>query len=296
MRISARGVLGLAAAALVSACSSTEPASSARLVVRLADGPGQQVESATVLISSVYLVPGTDPSGAHIPVATFDPPREYELTALQNGVSALLGETTVDPGDYSQLRLVVDHAEVTLKAPLTFPDGSSSITLMTPSAQQTGIKVNFDAPVHVEPGVTVLVVDFDVGRNFVFTGPPSAPTGMLFTPVLHATAMDIASTISGTVGPVPWTADDHVTVFAQIPLNGDPNATDSTIVATATPDLTTGAYTLRYLDPRVNLTTPFTVYVTAVGFTHSTPPYTTVDMPNTSGANTVTDVNFTLAP
>jgi hypothetical protein len=291
MRISSRGVLGLAAAALVSACSSTEPASSARLVVRLADGPGQQVESANVWISSVYLVPGTDPSGAHIPVVTFDTPQEYELTALQNGVSALLGEATVDPGDYSQLRLVVDHALVTLKAPLTFPDGSSSITLTTPSAQQTGIKVNFDAPVHVEPGVTVLVVDFDVGRNFVFTGPPSAPTGMLFTPVLHATAMDLASTISGTIG--PDAARATAAVYATIPVNGDPLATDSDTVATGEFNATTGAYTLRYLDPRVTSTTPFTVLATATGYT---PQVQSVTMPNANAPNSVTGVDFTLVP
>ena len=286
MRFHLRGALAVAAAVLVSACSSTEPATTTgQLLVRLTDAPGDYIESATIWISSAYLIPGTDAAGEHIPV-TLDEDH-YVVTDLTDGVTAALGSATIPVGDYSQLRIVVDRAEVTLKAQY----GGSTFDLQTPSAHQSGIKVDFDGPLHVAPGQTVLIVDFEVNRNFVATGPPGAPTGMLFKPVLHATTMDIASTISGTVGPGPWTADDQVTVFAVIPLGGDPNATDSTIVATASPDLTTGAYTLRYLDPRV---TPFTVYVTAVGYAISDTAQVT--MPDPSGPNSVTGVDFTLTP
>ena len=291
MRGNLRGGLWLAAVVLVSACSSTEPPSSARLVVRLADGPGNQVESAIVWISGVYLVPGTDPAGGHLVVASFAPAQDYELTDLQNGVTALVGETTIPEGDYSQLRMVVDSARVTLKAPLTFSDGSSSVVLKTPSAQQTGIKVNFDAPVRVAPGVTVLVVDFDVGRNFVFNGPATAPHGMLFKPVLHATTMDIASTIGGTLG--PDAARAAATVYAIIPVGADPLATDSDTVSTASVNATTGAYTLLYLDPRVSLTTPFTILATSTGYT---PQAQSVAMPDGNVAHNVPNVDFTLAP
>src|SRR5207253_2424919 len=81
-------------------------------------------------------------------------------------------------GDYTQLRLVVDQATITLVPGVTFRDGSSSQALKVPSGAQSGIKVNFAGPLHIEPGATNLVVDFDVSQSFVFRGDPSHPNGV----------------------------------------------------------------------------------------------------------------------
>ena len=268
-----RTAIGLAAVGLVAACSgSTERPGTGVLVVRLTDAPGEQIESAEVWISKVYLLTSGDSAGGRVAVS--DTAAMYDLMDLQGGATALLGTVTIPVGDYDQMRLVVDSAQVTLKAPLTFGDGSSTKSLKTPSGQQSGIKVNFDAPVHVSAGETILVVDFDVSRNFVFTGPPGAPHGVIFTPVLHATAMDIAGSIAGTVGP----ASSKAQLFAIV-------GTDT--VASALADTTTGAYVLRYLDPRVS---PFTVAATATGFTTQTK---TVPLRT---AQDTTGVDFTLTP
>ena len=267
-----RLLVGLAAVGLTAACSDSSSPATGQLSVRLTDAPGDQIQSATVWISRVYLIGGSDSTGARIDVSTT--PGSYDLLALQGGVTALLGTVTIPVGDYSQMRLVVDSARVTLKSPLTFSDGSTSKTLQTPSAQQTGIKVNFDAPVHVAAGQTVLVVDFDVARNFVFTGPSTSPNGVLFKPVLHATVENIAASIAGTVSP----ASAKARLFAIV-------GTDT--VASADADTTTGAYVLRYLDPRVS---PFTVAATATGYTTQTK---TVPLRT---AQDTTGVDFTLSP
>ncbi len=267
-----RSLVGLAAAGVLAACSdSSQTAGTGVLVVRLADAPGETVQSATVWISQVYLVGGSDSTGARIVVS--DTAAKYDLMTLQNGATALLGSVTIPVGDYEQLRLVVDSAQVTLAPPVTFSDGSATRSLKTPSGQQSGIKVDFGGPLHVAAGQTVLVVDFDVSRNFVFTGPPGAPNGAIFTPVLHATATNIAASIAGTVA--PDTAKAHLFAIA---------GTDT--VASAFAD-STGAYVLRFLDPRLS---PFTVAATAAGFTTRTK---TVAL--RAGQDT-TGVNFTLTP
>ena len=269
--------IAVAAAGLAAAgCSdSGTGASTGQLVVRLTDAPGAEVEAATVWISKVYLISGADSVHGRIDVATFSPAQAYDLTTLTDGATALLGTATIPVGDYSQLRLVVDSARVTLKAPLLFVGGSATVTLQTPSAMRTGIKVNLGGAVHVESGQTVLVVDFDVSRNFVLTGPFSAPTGMLFTPVLHGTTTDIAASIIGAVSP----ANSKAELFA-ITSGGDTVATDFA-------DTLSGAYMLRFLDPRLS---PFTVAAKAGGYATQTKT-----VPLVAG-QTAAGVSFALTP
>jgi hypothetical protein len=277
MRAYIRGFLALAGAALAAAgCSdSSTGATTGQLVVRVTDAPGAEIDAATAWISKVYLIAGADSVHGRIDVATFSPAQAFDLTTLRGGVTALLGSATIPVGDYSQIRLVVDSARVTLKAPLLFVGGSASVTLQTPSAMRTGIKVNLGGPVHVASGQTVLVVDFDVSRNFVLTGPLNAPTGMLFTPVLHGTTTDIAASIIGAVSP----ANAKAQLFA-ISSGGDTVATDFA-------DTLSGAYMLRFLDPRLS---PFTVAAKASGYATQT---TTV--PLVTG-QTAAGVNFALTP
>lgn len=203
-----------------------------QIAIKLTDAPNPMIQSATVWIRSVYLVGGESEAGPRYTIT--DQPQTYDLLTLTGGVTALLGDATIPTGDYTQLRLVVDSARVTLVDGATFGDGTSSRTMTTPSGQQTGIKVNFSGPVHVSPGRTVLVVDFDVARNFVFTGPSDAPTGVSFKPVLHASVEDLSGSIAGTVTP----ANDHAFVYAIV-------GTDT--VTSAFADTTTGAYKLWYL-------------------------------------------------
>ncbi len=246
------GSLAIGLAVVAGACSESSPTSAGgttgQVSVLLTDSPIANVQSAEVWISKVYLIAGDSTGGRFTIEST---PDSFDLLSLQGGVTALLGTMTIPVGDYTQLRLVVDSAVLTLKAPLTFSDGSTTKSLKVPSGMQTGIKAVFDTAVHIAPGQTILVVDFDVSRNFVFTGPPSAPNGAIFTPVLHATVQNTAASIAGTVSP----ASAKAKLYAIL----SPNDT----VTTALADTTTGDYKLWFLPPG-------TYTVTAVG----TPPST----------------------
>lgn len=255
-------------AALVSLCAlvaCNEGPQLGQVNVRLTDAPNPGIASADVWVSRVYLVGGD--SGVNISTT----PAQYDLLSLQGGVTAALASALIPVGDYEQLRLVVDSARITLAGSATFSDGTNSRTLKVPSGMSTGIKVNFGGPIHVAPGQTTIVVDFDASRSFVFTGSGSSPTGALFKPVLHATAQDVAGSVSGVVS--PDTAHAHL--FA---------ITGTDTVATAAAD-STGAYALMFLPPG-----NYTISAAATGFTTATQPVTV------GNAQHVTGVNFTLAP
>lgn len=228
----------LAVPMLLSAgCNSTDSGTTGRLTVLLTDSPpAVDVQSATVWVSQVYLIGGNDTVGPRVDIPTT--PQEYNLLALQGGVTALLGSSTIPAGDYTQLRLVVDSAKITLGGGVTFVNGESSASLTVPSGMQTGIKVNLQGALHIAPGETVLVVDFSVAQSFALTGPAAAPTGALFHPVLHATVENVAGSIAGTVTP----ASANAAVYAIVTGTSDTLGRDSA-------DATSGAYKIWFLPP-----------------------------------------------
>ena len=188
--------------------SQTQPTGPSSVRVMLTDAPSDYIESAEVVISRVYLKAAgadsseTDSTEVDTTEAVLnlagandvdlleegEDPLVFDLTELRDGIQAFLGERPVEPGMYTQLRLVVDEATVTLIEGYTFPDESSSAELKTPGAHKSGIKVDLAEPIAVEEGkVTIMVVDFDIDQNFKLQGNPETPAGIkgvLFTPVL----------------------------------------------------------------------------------------------------------------
>jgi uncharacterized protein DUF4382 len=237
MRIISIGALAPLAALLAAGCNATSPPETMSSVTALlTDAPAAGIQSATVWVSQVYLIGGGDSTGSRYTVDST--PREYDLLSLQNGVTAALGTAAIPTGTYEQMRFVVDSAAVTLAGGLQFSDGTVTRTLQVPSGAQTGIKVVFDAPVQVTAGRTVLVADFDVSRSFVLFGPSNAPDGCIFKPVIHATAQDVAASVSGTVTPAAADAK----LYAIFTSDGD-------TVAAALADTSSGAYQLHFLPP-----------------------------------------------
>ena len=152
--------------------------------------PGSElIAGATVTIGAVTLVGGEDG-----PITLTDMGGEFDLIALHSGVDALLASVDVPAGTYHQLRLVVVDATVTLVEGTVFADGAGTRDLFVPSGAQSGIKVALDDG-DDEPGLTVVegeqivLLDFDVSRNFVLTGPPGAPHSALFTPSVRVRVM-----------------------------------------------------------------------------------------------------------
>ncbi|TYP91976.1 Carboxypeptidase regulatory-like domain-containing protein [Fodinibius salinus] len=136
---------------------------------------------------------------------------KINLLELTNGNQIMLGSKELEAGTYSQIRFILgDDNTVTV-------DGQTH-PLQTPSAKQSGLKLNVDA--EVENGVTYsLLIDFDVARSIVEKG----NDGYLLKPVLRAVNLAETGSIAGNVQP----ADFNTNVLAV--LEGD--TVTSTITA-----------------------------------------------------------------
>lgn len=111
-------------------------------------------------------------------VTLVETPAEYDLLQLRNDVTAVMGDATLAPGHYGQLRMIVSEAAVE-------KDGVRT-ELFIPSGAQTGIKINL--ALTVEPDTQyVLVTDFDAARSIKKTG-----RGLLMEPVL---AVELLGTV-----------------------------------------------------------------------------------------------------
>jgi hypothetical protein len=272
MRSSIRYV-GLGLVLVAAACSSdnsTGGSGTGTVEIRLTDAPSDDFESATIFVSQVSLQPGDANASAVVVSST---KASFDLLTLQNGVTAELGQSSVPTGTYSQVRMIVDSARVVLKSGNTFSDGSTTAILKVPSGSESGLKINFSTPLSVTAGQTVLLVDFDLSQSFVFQGPRSHPNSVLLKPVVHATALNVAASISGTITPVTSAA----TVYA---ISG----TDT--VQTTSANATTGAYTLSFLPPGT-----YVVAAKATGFQVSVSASTVL-----GNSQNLTGVDLVLVP
>lgn len=140
---------------------------------------------------------GTSREGGWVTVAA--PNSEINLLELQNGTVRNLGVATLPTGCYRGFRLVLDteNSSVTLKGGQELTGANGGIKF--PSAHRTGIKVNLAEPICVTENGTVMVIDFDVSNSFVMRGNDIRNNGLLFKPVLRATARDITGSVSGVV-------------------------------------------------------------------------------------------------
>lgn len=130
-----------------------------RVQIRLTDAPDPNVKEVWVDIREVWLKMGdsseTKLTGAY--------PGVYNLLELTNGKDTLLADAEIPAGTISQIRLVLgDNNYIITKT-------GDKIFLTTPSAQQSGLKVQLHQT--VSGGLLYrLVLDFDAGKSIVKAG------------------------------------------------------------------------------------------------------------------------------
>jgi len=158
---------------------------SGQLTVLLTDAPGD-LTKAEVTIERVSIVPTGDSASGDaeeggIEVLSEDP-LTVDLLTLQDGATTALGEISIPEGRYSQIRLITAR-----DATVYYEDANGDeqeADLMLPSADETGIKINFDEFTIDERSDEVeITLDFNVEDSFVQNG----PTGRyIFKPVVQA--------------------------------------------------------------------------------------------------------------
>ena len=97
-------------------------------------------------------------------------PQRIDLLALNNGVLAELGQTSLAPGRYAQLRLVLaPNGNSAPFANSVVPIGGSEVALDTPSGSQSGLKLNIGIEVASNQRADA-VLDFDACLSIVKRG------------------------------------------------------------------------------------------------------------------------------
>ncbi len=140
-------------------------------------------------------------------------PQKFDLLKLRNGLNAVLGDTLLPAGQYTQIRLILD-------------DGNYIVTngvkqdLQIPSGLETGIKLIH--AFNIEDGQTSeLILDFNVFNSIHQTGNGK----YMMNPAIRVVANHTAGSISGKVVPqnsnaLIWTISDNDTISTLIDADG----------------------------------------------------------------------------
>lgn len=193
-------------------------AKSGTLAMHMTDAPVDGAEEVNVTISEIQV---HKTGGGWVTVV--DTPQTYDILTLR-AAETLLGQKTLTPGKYTQIRLVVSEANIVIDGErhnLTIPSGE--VRLVQP------FTISEDA-------ITSLLLDFDARESVVETG----GTYQLH-PTIRVVDKVVSGTISGTVAP----ADSGALVSVQ--QNGEEvvsvaiDSTDGSFRINALPE---GTYTL----------------------------------------------------
>ncbi len=182
LKISALAIMVMVTAA---ACNKDDDnmAGDAKVNVRMTDAPGPYL-AVNVDVQSVEI--NTDNGW----IVTNVNAGVYNLLDFQNGVDTLIGSTTINAGRVSQVRLILGSNNTIVIGPATF-------NLETPSAQQSGLKLNVNATVQAGETYTILL-DFDAARSIVETGSGK----YILKPVIRTVLEANTGVITGNVGVV----------------------------------------------------------------------------------------------
>jgi len=129
--------------------------------------------------------------------------RSFDLLQLINGASAVLGDSVLPAGLYTQIRLILGDSNYVV-------DNGTKYDLTVSSGSETGIKLNHSFT--IEPNTLYeLLLDFNVDKSIHITG-----TGEYkLDPVITIMPLVISGSISGQVLPV----EAQATVFTTIGLD-----------------------------------------------------------------------------
>jgi len=121
------------------------------------------------------------------------PGRRFDLLALQQGRTALLGEAELPVGQYRAVRMTINCAE----SSVTLADGTEA-RVRWPVSGDLAMYAFVEGPVAVLGDGAEIVIDLDVGRSFAY-GLLDPLHDFIFMPVIRAVNGAATGTLSGRV-------------------------------------------------------------------------------------------------
>ncbi|KWR88138.1 hypothetical protein RM96_21420 [Cupriavidus sp. IDO] len=200
-------ILALSGALALAACGggggdNSSGSGQGTLQVSMTDAPSCGFDHVFVTVNKVrvHTDANADPSANGWVDISLSPSRKIDLLSLTNGVLTTLGQTPLPAGTYQQVRLVLDPngSGASALSNSVVPTGGTEQAMDTPSAVQSGIKIN--RPFVVAPGtLTDLVLDFDACKSVVARGNGS----FNLKPVVTAIPTLVSGAVTGVVGAAP---------------------------------------------------------------------------------------------
>lgn len=149
------------------------PAATGTLRLALTDAPACGFDKVYVTVEKVrvHQSASSGEGEAGWSDIVLEPAKRVDLLSLTNGVLEELGQKSLPAGKYQQLRLVLSENGSTAPfANAVIPTGSKDeVALSTPSADQTGLKINTNMDV-IASQTADFVIDFDACKSIVTTG------------------------------------------------------------------------------------------------------------------------------
>lgn len=176
---------------LFTGCSdnSTNPAEgTGRLKMYIADSPAS-FDEVNIEVTKVEVHSSDNSVGNNGWITINNETNYYNLLQLRNGANAVLGDSVLIAGHYTQIRLILSQNCNVVVNGITYP-------LQLSSQIQSGLKLNHEF--NIEANTTFeLQLDFDATRSILLTG-----SGQYFlNPVVRITVVNNTGTISGVALP-----------------------------------------------------------------------------------------------
>jgi len=210
-------VLALGLAVGCGGSGGTSPATSGTgtLRVTMSDSAVDHADEVWIAIDHLEIAKIVDGETSWSLLETVDD--EYDLLKLQNDVSVVLSDGTLQAGDYAGLRVVLSGGGSPVKPGSPTPNriviGEDEFPLHVPSGEQTGLKMMDGFSIRANE-ITELRIDFNVRTSVVKRG---SKDDYLLKPRLELVPVVVSGSISGTVAsssdsdPLPTT-----TISAQV--------------------------------------------------------------------------------
>ena len=241
------------------------PAGAAPIAVLLTDAPFpfDSVGSVNIYISRIEASTTVDTSASDW-VVVAAPKRRFDLLTLQQGVTALIGQSDLGAGQYAAIRMTIDVDSSSIR----YKDGSEAVVNWPfPGQGELPLYALVEAPLAVSLSGGEIVIDFDVGRSFWYD--LFGSHDFVFQSRIRAVNTAATGAIAGTVtrddgGSVLPVQNANVTVYST-------QALSPVVVATGHTDaqghykvafLREGGYLVRFEQPDIPALSPAEVPAT----------------------------------
>ncbi len=174
----------VALCAVLNACKKADASATYSYNVKMTDGPGPY-DAVYIDLQGVEVI-GSDGKAVLLNVNK----RIYNLSNFSNGVDTLIATGGLNVADVQQIRLILGANNSVVVNHVSYP-------LSTPSADQTGLKLQVHQTLQAGVAYTVLL-DFDANKSIVETGNGTYK----LKPVVRTIETAISGAIKGSISPV----------------------------------------------------------------------------------------------